>query len=82
MRICRDIHASRCDQTCSAESLPCVLRFRNDDSVLVKDGAVVGVDAGEFVENVFVIRGDDCVLGDIFNLVGLGVGSGTSESWL
>ena len=53
--------------------LPCVARFSNDGGVLVEDGAVVWVDAGEFATDVFVLGGDGGVLGDVFELVGLGV---------
>jgi hypothetical protein len=54
--------------------LPGIRRFRDDGRVLVEHGTVVWVDAGELAGGVFVVGGDDGVLGDVFKLAGLGEG--------
>jgi hypothetical protein len=82
MHISRSIHAPRCVQARAAKSFPGIMRFSDDGRVLVEDGIVVRICSGEFVGDALIIRSGDGVLGDIFDLVGLGVGSGTSESWL
>jgi hypothetical protein len=56
--------------------------FSDDGRVLVEDGVVIGIYNGEYVGDALIVRSGDGVLGDIFDLVGLGVGYGTSESWL
>jgi hypothetical protein len=42
----------------------------------VEDGVVVWIYASEFAGDVFVVGGDDGILGDVLELVGLGVGVG------
>lgn len=74
MRTGGSIHAPWRDQARSAERLPRIAHFGNDGGVLVEYSAVVGIHAGELAGDIFVVRGDDGVLGDVFDLVDLGVG--------
>ena len=47
--------------------------LRVDGGPLVEDFAGIWVQTGEAARNVFLVAGDDGVLGHVFDLVGLGV---------